>query len=143
MARIDDGFSTTVAFAIDPTVLFWEKTVKPPGMDSGGPNDTTTMRNTEFRTFAPKKLKTLTPMTMTVAYDPKVYDASGELMDMIGINGLVTITFPDGSDVAFWGYIDKFEPGDNRDGEQPTATVTIQPTNQNNSGTEVAPVYTP
>ena len=52
--RIDDGHSTTISFADFPTVKFWEKEVTPPGVDGGGPNDTTTMRNVILRTMAPK-----------------------------------------------------------------------------------------
>jgi hypothetical protein len=33
--------------------------------------------------------------------------------------------------------------GEVKEGDQPVATVTIEPTNQDEDGTEVAPVYTP
>ena len=33
--KLDDGFSTKVAFAADPTIAFFEKTVQPPGFDGG------------------------------------------------------------------------------------------------------------
>lgn len=138
MARIDDGFQTTVSFADNPTVKFYEKTVTPPGMDGGGANDTTTMRNSTLRTKAPKKLKSMTDMTMTAAYDPEVYSS---VWAMINQNQLITVNFPDGSDIQFWGWLDKFMPGEIREGEQPTATVTVVCSNQNDSGAEVAPVY--
>jgi len=53
MARIDDGFQTLVSFANYPDVLLWEKEVTPPGVDGGGANETTTMRNTAWRTRSP------------------------------------------------------------------------------------------
>lgn len=137
--RIDDGFSTIISFAENTSVKFWEKEVTPPGMSGGGPNDTTTMRNTAWRTMAPKKLKTLTPVTLSAAYDPAVYD---EVLAMVNVNQLITITFADGSTLAFWGWLDAFTPGAIVEGEQPVAEVSIQPSNQNGSLVETAPVFT-
>jgi len=144
MGRIDDGFATTITFAdqgsgTGPGITFWEKEITPPGMDAGGENDTTTMRNTTYRTKAPKKLITMTPMTLVVSYDAVFYD---DIVDMIGDNQLITITFPDTSTVAFYGWLDKFEPGNIVEGEQPTATITIICSNQNVAGVETAPDYT-
>ena len=140
MAYINDGFPTTVSFALSPTVKFKEKTITPPGMDGGGPNDTTTMRNIAKRTRQPKKLVTLTDMSMTASYDPECYTSI--ITNLINKNGLVTVTFPDGATLVFYGYLDKFMPGELREGEQPTASITVVPTNQDNSGVEVDAVYT-
>ena len=141
MSRIDDGFSTTIAFADLANVKLYEKTVTPPGVSGGGENDTTTMLNTAWRTKAPKKLKSLDESSFTAAYDPAVYD---EIVGANGVNNnqLITITFADGSTLAFWGWIDNFAPNEIVEGEQPTAEVTIICSNQNASGTETAPVYT-
>lgn len=139
MARIDDGFATLIEFSLDSDVQLWEKEVTPPGVAAGGPIDTTTMRNTAWRTMSPKQLKTLTAMTLVAAYDPAVYD---EIVAMCGVNQLITITFADDSTLAFWGWIDEFKPNQIVEGEQPTAEVTIHPSNQNNSQVEVAPSYT-
>lgn len=138
--RIDDGFSTTIEFADFPAVLFWEKTVTPPGVDGGGPNDTTTMRNLTLRTQAPKKLKTMTEMTASVAYDPQ---ALQDAFDMVNVNQLITVNFPDGSNWAFWGWLNSITPDEISEGAQPTASVSIQPSNQNDSGAETDPVFTP
>ena len=144
MSRIDDGFATTIAFGdqgsgTGPGITFWEKEVTPPGMDSGGETDTTTMRNTLYRTKAPKKLITLTPMTLVVSYDAIFYD---DILAMISDIQLITITFPDTATLAFYGWLDKFMPGNIVEGEQPTATVTIVPSNATAAGVETAPVYT-
>jgi len=61
---------------------------------------------------------------------------------MLSENQLITITWPDTSTLAFWGWLDKFVPANVVEGEQPTATVTIEPSNQNDSQVETAPVYT-
>ena len=139
MARMDDGFSTQMTFASDTSVQIFFKEVTPPGVSGGGVIDTTTMDNTAWRTMIPKALKTLTPASGVAAYDPVTLD---EMIAMVGVNQLITITFPDGSTWAFWGSVDEFTPGSNVEGEQPTADITVQPTNQNASLVEVAPVYT-
>jgi len=137
MARIDDGFATLISFALDSSVLMWEKEVTPPGVDGGGENDTSTMRNTNWRTRAPKGLITLTESSLVVAYDPDVYT---EIIAMVNQNQAITITFPDASTITFWGWINEFSPNANVEGEQPTAEVTIIPSNQDAAGDEIAPV---
>lgn len=136
--RLDDGFSTLVSFSLAPSVRFWEKEVTPPGVSAGGANDTTTMRNTRWRTKAPKKLVSLDDMELVVAYDPSCYD---DVVDMMGINQLITVTFSDGSTLEFWGWLDEFKPGSITEGEQPTATITIICSNENELQQEVAPSY--
>ncbi len=134
--RQDDGHSTKVTFANDPNVKLWEKGVTPPGVDGGGANDTTTMHNTIWRTRSPKKLKTMTELTFTAAYDPAVYT---QILAQCNVNQLITVTFPNGKTLIFWGWLDKFAPAESAEGTQPSATCTIVPSNQNNSGVEVAP----
>lgn len=142
MAVLEDGFATIVSFAANPTVKFYEKTITPPGMDGMGPIDVTTMRNTLYRTAAPKKLKKLTAMTMSVSYDDQVFSAT-EVWAMMQVNQLITITFPDGHTFAFWGFLDKFQPQElGVQEDQPMATVTIEPTMRNGSGVETAGVWT-
>jgi len=138
MSRLDDGFSTLITFSL-ATPAFYEKSVTPPSIEAGGENDTTTMRNTTWRTKAPKLLKTLGECSGTAAYDPVVYN---DIVTMIGQNQLITITFSDGASLAFWGWLDAFTPGESVEGEQPTADFTIICSNQNDSGVETAPVYT-
>ncbi len=140
MARLDDGFSTTIYFsaATSGITVFWEKEITPPGISGGGENDTTTMRNTTWRTKAPKNLKSLTPGSFVVSYDSSILD---EMNAMINVNQLIVITYPDGSDIRFWGYIDEYTPNALVEGEQPTANITVIPTNQDSNGNEASPVH--
>jgi hypothetical protein len=143
MGRIDDGHPTTISFASTPsgeTLLFWEKEVTPPGLSGGGPNNTTTMRNSVWRTAAPKKLITMTAGSFVASYDPEALD---QVLAMLNVKCLITITFSDGATYAFWGWLDQFTPGASVEGEQPTATVTIEPANENSAAAETAPVLTP
>jgi len=136
--RIDDGHQTLISFSLNAGVKLWEKAVTPPGISAGGPTDTTTMRNEIWRTNAPKHLKSLTPMSFTAAYDTAVYV---QLLAMIGVNQVIEVEFADGSLLQFWGWLDEFTPGENVEGEQPTADCTIVPSNQDADGAEIAPVY--
>lgn len=137
--RLDDGFSSTISFSLDTNIALWEIEVKPPGVDGGSPVETDTMRNTTWRTRNPKQLKTMTGMELTVGYDPQ---ALSSIVSMINVNQVITLTWPDGSAWKFWGYLRSWEPGNLKEGERPTAKVMIEPTNQNNSHTEVGPTVT-
>jgi len=140
MSRLDDGYQTLITFTEDSSVLFYEKTVTPPGMDGGDEVDTTTMLNTTYRTRNPKALITMTNCSMTVAYDPACYP---EIVELLNVNGEIKVTFPDSSYLTFWGWLDKFIPGEHQEGEQPTAEIEIVPSNQDAAGAEIAPVHTP
>lgn len=135
-ARIDDGFATLIEFSSSTVVKFWEKSVTPPGIEGGGENDTTTMRNTTWRTKSPKQLMSLTQGSATVAYDPTVLN---DIVLMINVNQAISITFPDSSVLTFWGWLDSFKPGEISEGAQPTAEIVLVPSNQDANGDEIAP----
>lgn len=139
-SRLDDGYQTLISFAADTTVLFYEKTTTPPGIDGGGEIDTTTMQNSTWRTRAPKSLITLSNAATTVAYDPATYP---EIIALVNVNNLITVTFPDGDTLAFWGWLNTFTPGEHVEGEQPEAEIEVIASNVNSSGVETAPVHAP
>lgn len=138
--RLDDGHSTLVTFSADPDAALWEKSVTPPGIDGGDAIDTTTMHNVAWRSRAPRQLKTLTDFSMVCAYDPAVYTS---ILGLVNVNTTVTVTFPDGSTLAFFGYLRTLEFSEIQEGEQPEVTVTITPTNIDPADhEEAAPVLT-
>ena len=146
MAIMEDGFSTTISFSSSElsssgvlTLYMQEKEVTPPGVDGGEKIDVTTMRNTSWRTFAPRNLKTLMEAPINVAWDPGLYD---EMNNMINDNQSITITLPDTATIVFWGFVKSFTPSAHVEGSQPMASVSIEPTNRNASGAETAPVIT-
>ncbi len=139
--KLDEGFPTKIAFSRLPTASFWEKTVQPPGVDGGEPVETTTMHNLVWRTQNPRVLKTLMPHTTKVAYDPNWYNQI--VSTLINQAGSVTVRFPDGSTLDYFGYLQKFEADQIEEGKQPEATVTIVPTNWDPvNHVESAPVLT-
>ena len=143
MGILTDGFSTTISFSGVGTgmpALLFEKEVTPPGISAGGENDTTTMRNTVWRTKAPRSLITLLPASFVAAYDTNVLD---ELVANTGVNQQIIITFPDESTWTFYGWLDEFVPNPAVEGAQPTANCTIIPSNMDDTGTESPPSRSP
>ena len=135
-----DGFSSVVGFEANLTIKFWEKTVTPPGLDGGDAVELTTMHNSVWRGFGPRNLITLTEMSLVAAYDPDLYD---EIVEIINVATTVTVKFADTSTLAFFGFLQKFEPSDLTEGEQPECTITIMPTNLDPSDfSEQGPVLT-
>lgn len=138
--RLDEGYQTLVTLAASSTVAFWEKTVTPPGIDGGDPVDTTTMHNVRWMGKNPQTLIEMTEFSMTAAYDPVLYTT---MLSLVNVKTTVTITFPDGSTLAFYGYLKSFAPDAIERGTQPEATITVIPTNQDPStGAEEDPVLT-
>lgn len=124
---LDDGYSTKIALANDPDISFWEKTVKPPGLDGGDAIDTTTMHNSTYRTFASRALSTMTDITITAAWDPQCYDS---VLAQINVEQSITVHFPNGDRLDLYGFLRTFEPQDHVEGTHPEVNLTITPTNQ-------------
>lgn len=139
--NLSDGYQTLIEFAVATTASFWEKSVTPSGYDGGDTVDNTTMRNATYRTFRPRGLISMTEMTITVAYDPVVYDANLEAL--INVETTITVTFSDASTLTFFGYLRSFTPNEIVEGTQPEATLVIQPTNWDTTGdgAEAGPTY--
>lgn len=138
--KMDDGHSTLITIGSLTTISFWEKTVKPPGVDGGDKIDTTTMHNVTYRTFEPRALITLTECTTSAAWDPNLYN---QLVQHVNRNTTITVRFPDGSTCAFYGFVKSAEPGEHSEGEMPMIDVTIEPTNWDPANrVEAGPVLT-
>lgn len=137
--KLDDGFSSKIALEADLDIDFWEKTVTPPGVDGGDGIDITNMWNTALRTKAARQLYEMTDVSLTVAYDPLVYD---QIIAIVNTNTQITVTFPDTSTLTFYGFLKEFQPSELSEGEEPTADIVIVVTNINpNTDAEVAPVF--
>lgn len=135
---LDDGFSTKIALASDPDISFWEKSVKPLGLQGGDPIDITTMFNVQWRTFALRQLLQGTPVSGSAAYDPAVLD---QILAIISVNGWFTIHHPNGDTWDVVGGLQTFEPQENQEGSHPVANFVFFPT-MTLAGVETAPVHT-
>jgi hypothetical protein len=121
-----DGYRSLIAFAANPSVLFWEVSPTPPGIDNGEPIDTTNMHTGTWRVFRPRALRTLTPISCEANYHPLMYP---QIEALCGIEGSITFHFPTGNYCAFYGYLRSAIPVAHVEGEDPTLSVVIQPTN--------------
>lgn len=138
--KLENSFKATVAFALNAGVNLWEKAVQPPSIDGGDAIVTTTMLNVKYHTKAPRVLIDHGPVSMTCAYDPSVVE---DIENLINQPGSITIHWPDGSALSFFGYLKSFAPqGLNGDGNFPEANVEIVVTNYDPvNHVESGPVY--
>jgi|SRR6185312_2278744 len=147
-----DGFASLLCFSANASVHLWEKTIKPPGIDGGDPTDISTMHNLVWHTMAPRKLKKMDTIECVCAYAPAAYS---DMLSLINVHQTVTVFFPEGkhisgtgindgsvSTLAFYAYVQKFEPQELKEGEMPLANVTIVLTNTDPTGAEAGPVFT-
>lgn len=136
---LEDGFQITIAFSADTTIALYEKVVTPPGVDGGEPIPLANQLSTTYRTFTSRALKTLTPMQFTCAYATKAYP---RLVTLINVEGTITIHWPDGATLSFYGFLQAFQPAPVSEGVNPEASCIIVPTNRDPiSKVEVAPSY--
>jgi len=122
---LTDGYQTLFTFANNPAIGLWvslEGGIKPGGLDTEGEIKIGTMHARRFRIKAAKKLITHQPTTFTAFYSPSVLPG---LLTQLGFQTTITLLFPDGSTWAFFGYLNKFEVGEHKEGTAPTATCEI------------------
>lgn len=129
--KLEDGYRSLITFAADTDVSLWEMEVGHSGRDGGDPIDTTTMHNDTWRTMSPRALITSSPYTFRFAFDPAV---KTQLTSLINVRTTVTVTFRDGSTEAEYAFLQTVEFDPMVEGEMPTGTGTITPTNWDPSG---------
>lgn len=139
--KMPEGFKSLITFSTNPGLNIWEIDVKPPGVESGEPINTTTQQNIEWRTMSMPQLKTLETITIKFAYDADVMQT--DLVALCGNNNAtVTILYPQGTKVAFYGALNKVEFDPFKEKEFPTGTMTVVPTNWDNANrVEAGPVW--
>lgn len=149
MPLLTDGYKTIISLANDS--LLFEIEVTPPAIDGGEVVAQDHMRSGFLSIFFPRKRRRLSPFTLMVAWDTSLYYQAAQnvhpnvvagMLATVNKNQLITITFPDSATLAFWGTVNKFEPGALKEGERPTATLTVTPTLLNCSNVIVTPVWT-
>lgn len=138
--KMPNGYQTEVAFSAAPAVALWERDITPPSLEGGDPIDTSTQFNTTYLTKYPGSLVDMGMFSMVCGYDPVAYST---LLSLINVNTTVTVHFPNGDSLAFYGYLKSFKPGPLSRGKMPEATVEVVPTNSDPSDcTEQPPTYT-
>ena len=137
--RLRNGHRTVVAFALDPDIILWEKTIELGERDNGDPIDNSTMWNDADRTKSPRALHEWSDNSMTVGFSPAVLPLIYALQ---GKEGAVTVHFPNLSTWSFWGYLRTFGGVTLEDGTSPEATAAFVITNWDPvNNVESPPVY--
>lgn len=136
----DGGPGCHITVAGLTTISFWEMEVQPPGISGGDPIEIVTQHSVAWRRKAPRSLKTLEPFDVTAGYDPNIFS---QLLAIINSESTMTNRWNDGSTLAYYGFVQDVEYDPLQEGELPTMTITICPTNADpTTGAEEGPVYT-
>jgi hypothetical protein len=136
-----DGFPTKITINSAPTAAFWEVTVTPPALDGMDAIDTTTMHSVTWRNKAPRALITMGDVKCTALYNASVYT---NILALINKRDTITVSFPDGSTLAAYGFLRQFEPQEMSEGTTGKANIVFSITNEDPaSGLTAPPVYTP
>lgn len=137
---LEEGLGLRYSFA-GGALSIEELAVKPPGVQGTGGKNTTNHANTAIQTKSPGKLPEITNMGGTCHF---AKSALSGLMAQVGINQLITVTYPGGGTHAVYGWLESFVPNDFVPNQQPTASFVIIVSNRHSTtGAETLPVYTP
>ena len=134
-----DGYQTLVTLGVGEANLnVWERQVKPNAFDGGDPIDTTTMHNDIWRTYHPRSLKKVDSLTLTCGFQGS---AINTLNGLVNSTQSITVQFPDGTAFAFYGWIQKMEFAELKEGEFPEVTITVFASNTDNACYEEGPAF--
>lgn len=117
-----DGYQAFVAFQLAPGLPIWEKKVTCFGLDGREPVEQTTMHNLIYTTHAPRKLRTVTPLLITAAFDPAAWGACNNMLNRVQA---VSHYWSDGSVLTAWAFLQKVEMAEEAEGEQPEMNLTV------------------
>lgn len=130
---LENGYQALITHSLDPDLSIWEIEVGSAGIDGGEPIDTTTQHNDVYRTRAPRALKSYEPFDVKFAYEAGVQKSQIESLINLRRSGataaVVTETMPDGTTLCYYAYYQKVVFDPKVEGELPTGTLTVVPTN--------------
>lgn len=138
---LDEGFPTKITMSLNASIALFEVEVTPIGQEGGEPIKITNMFNTARHTKSPRTLVEDEDVVVKVQYPTGTLST---IRGYVNRKQTFTITHPDGATDAFFGYIRSVKPdGPNKEGEQPTMTLTIVVTNWDvTNHVEAAPFFT-
>lgn len=137
--KVDQGFKVRYVHSANTAINFWEISVKPPAIDGGEGIDTSVQANTKWHTMRPRALIKVGTMTAKVQYDADVYSS---LASLVNVEGTITVFWPNGDTLCFYGFYKSVTPSDMAEGEKPTADMEIVVTNWDYTGhVEAGPVF--
>lgn len=134
---IECGYRTIWTFSANPAVELEEVSLKPTGISRGRIN-TSSMRNSVEETQTSTKLNKYSDIEASCKY--KV-DSMTQVKAMVGVNQLLTVTYPDTKTLSIWGQLVEAEPSEHELEDMPLLDVVFMPSNRNASGVETSPVW--
>lgn len=135
---MDDGFSTVLSFANLPDIKMYERELVLPALKGGGGKDTTNMRQLAHRSQTEDILRSVSSFTVTAAF---ATDAFADAKLQLGINQLISLIFPDGLQMQFYGWMEEFTPQKFVEGELALVAITVHASLRNLQGVETPPTY--
>lgn len=138
---LTDGYPTLITLSNrgNPAIIFREMETEPPEANLGGALDDTTMRNTLMRTAMPKHLISMEEITVQVQWDTRDYLTLIVPTILLGVNQLITITFPDGAQLAIYGWVEGFKPNGHKEGGFAQAALKLHFSHRDAAGNERRP----
>ena len=137
---LKEGYQVLFTLALDPNYALFEVDLQAPIIDGGEPIDITNQFNTKYMTKAPQTLMNLEEFSITGAYDPIIYDqmlGTGSQTQLLNKPTTGTFKFGDGSTIALFGYVRRWEGGNHSPGGgQPRGTMIFVPTQYDDSDNE-------
>lgn len=130
---LENGYQALITNSLDPDLSIWEIETGSAGIEGGEPIDTTTQHNSVYRTRAPRALKSYEPFDVKFGYEAGVQKSQIEGLINTRRSGatacVITETMPDGTTLCYYGYFQKVTFDPKVEGELPTGTLTVVPTN--------------
>lgn len=128
-----EGFRVQLSFGLAPNFCLWEIDIKPPDIDGQEEIDTTTQFNAgglvsgavltpPLRTFYPRAVAKLSNVEGMYAYPSKAYE---DVWLVLNVLQSITIHFPNGDQLVFWGHLKAFKPEALKEGDFPKANCAI------------------
>ena len=138
--KLENGFVWKIGFSQDVDISLYEVSLNPPGLDGGDPIDVTTQWSVALREKALRGLIDIPDFTFTCGYNPIVHS---QLIAIINDNGAISIDWPNGDKLTFYGALRVAEYDALEEGTFPMITCTVTVTNRDPiNKVQAAPVFT-
>lgn len=112
--------------------------VTPFSLDGGGEINLVTMLSKYMRTKWHKQLKGTEALTMNAFFS---FNAFHRALSLVNANYQMKLKFPDNSYILFYASMNQFKPNSFKEGEPPSAMISVVPTHINEAGIETTPVF--